>query len=222
MVETSLHQYLKKYFANNNGSIEVPVDGYLIDVIKDDTLYEIQIKNFYTIRPKLERLLNRYKVKIIYPIPKQCWIIVLDKKREKLIRKRKSPKKGRIELIFSELIYIPDLLSNPNFSIQVIFTNEEELRMDDGKGSWRRKRVSKVDRCIISIESTKDLFFPVDYLRLIPFESKETFSNRDLAEKLNLPIRLARKMSYCLRSVDLIRIVGKRGNELIYKKNSSG
>ncbi len=146
---------------------------------------------------------------------------MFDKKRGEPIRKRKSPKKGRIELIFHELIYIPDLLSNPNFSIEVIFTNEEELRRDDGKGSWRRKRVSKIDRRIISIESTKSLLFPKDYLRLLPFKPTEEFSNRDLAKKLDLPIRLSRKMTYCLRSVDLIKIAGKRGNELIYKINTS-
>ena len=140
MSESSLHSSLKNYYAKDGGQQEVSINGYMIDVIKDDILFEIQTKHFSSLKNKLSIVLEDYKVKIIYPISKKLWIIVLPKKGDKPIRKRKSPKRGRLESLFNELIFIPGYLSHPNLSIEVIFTVEEELRRDDGKGSWRRER----------------------------------------------------------------------------------
>ena len=218
MSESSLHSSLKNFYAKNGGLQEVSIDGYMIDVIKDDTLFEIQTKHFSSLKSKLSIVLEDYKVKIIYPISKKLWIIVLPKKGDKPIRKRKSPKRGRLESLFNELIFIPGYLSHPNLSIEVIFTVEEELRRDDGKGSWRRKGVSIIDRRLITIEGVKELKFPADYQELVPYLSTNEFSNRELAIKLGIPVKLARKMTYCLRTAGILRNCGKRGNNLLYKK----
>jgi len=218
MSETSLHYSLKDYYAGNDGTNEVIVDGYSVDVIKGNIFYEIQTKHFYSLKPKLKHLITYNPVRVIYPVALKRWIIVYPENGNQPIRKRKSPKKGRLELIFNELIYIPDLLSHPNLSIEIIFITEEEIRKDDGKGSWRRKRVSIVDRKLVSIESTRKLQYPYDYLNIVPYDLSYEFSNKELAKSLKIPIPLARKITYCLRSMNLIRITNKSGNTLLYKK----
>src|SRR5688572_30856194 len=47
-------------------------------------------------------------------------------------RRRKSPKKGRVEDLFWELVSIPQLLMNPNFSLEVLMISGEEVRRYNG------------------------------------------------------------------------------------------
>ena len=51
---------------------------------------------------------------------------------------------------------------------------------------------------------------------LKPTSLKAPFTNRDLANTLKKPINLAQKMSYCLRKMGIINVVGKRGRSFIY------
>jgi hypothetical protein len=53
--------------------------------------------------------------------------------------RRKSPKRGRLEDLFWELVSIPQLLSNPNFSLEVLMIRGEEVRRYEGKRAWRRR-----------------------------------------------------------------------------------
>ena len=219
MRESSLHQSLKDYYSKEGGNQEVAINGYLIDVVKNHTLFEIQTKKFSSLKGKLKTLLKTNKVKVVYPIPILKWIIHLPHKDiDQAIIRRKSPKHGRIELLFNEIIYISNLITDPNLTVEVIFTQEEEIRRDDGKGSWRRKGVSILDRRLIEIYSTKEMRYPKDYNNLIPFNSSKTFTNQELAATLGIPIKLARKMTYSLRTMGLLKNVGKHGNNLLYKK----
>ena len=56
------------------------------------------------------------------------------------ISKRKSTKKGKLT-DFRELVRIPDILGEDNFSLEVLFI-DEEVRCNDGKGSWRRRGIA--------------------------------------------------------------------------------
>jgi hypothetical protein len=46
---------------------EVKVDGFIVDIVRDNTLIEIQTGNFSSIRNKLEKLVRNYKVILVYP-----------------------------------------------------------------------------------------------------------------------------------------------------------
>jgi hypothetical protein len=53
-------------------------------------------------------------------------------------------------------------------------------------------------------------------LELIPAELERPFTNRELAAALHCPVGLARKMSYTLRQLGLLAVVGKRGREYVH------
>ena len=73
--ETSLHAALKDWAGKPGDRFEFPIDGYLIDIVRDDLLIEIQTRNFSMIKAKLERLLENHKVHLIHPIAQEKWII---------------------------------------------------------------------------------------------------------------------------------------------------
>ena len=70
-------------------------------------------------------------MRLIYPIASEKWIVKLDEGRENEVSRRKSPKRGNIVQLFDELVSFPRLLANPNFSLEVAFIQEEEVRYHD-------------------------------------------------------------------------------------------
>ena len=219
--EKSLHAALKFWYAQPGDCFEVQVDDFVIDVVRGEMLVEIQTRNFSAMRRKLERLLPHHPVQVVHPIAREKWI-VRETADGQFIQRRKSPKRGRIEEVFRELVRIPDLLMQPNLMIEVLFTQEEEIWRDDGKGSWRRKRWSIHDRRLLAVVDNAIFVNPSDYLALLPPDLPQPFTNRDLATALGLRLNLAQKMSYTLRKAGLLEVAGKRGNALLFGSKNMG
>jgi len=217
MTEYSLHSEVKAYYSVLGDELEVKVnDGFVIDVLRDDLMIEIQTRNFSAIRKKLSKLIIDNRVRLVYPIAKHKWIVYVTKSGE-VVRRRKSPKKGKLIDLFIELVHLAYLVKNKNFSFEVLLIEEEELRCNDGSGSWRRKGVSIKDRRLLAVFDSVFFENSRDFLRFLPFELDESFTNKLLAKKLGVSIRLAQKITYCLRKMDLISIEGKKSKEYLFK-----
>jgi hypothetical protein len=208
--EKNLHASLIQWASKPGDRFEVEIDGYIIDIVRDDLLIEIQTKNFSGIRKKLINLCDKHKIQLIYPIAQEKWIIKEEADGER-IRRRKSPKRGRVEDIFSELIRTPIILKEPNLSICVLLVELNEVWKNDGKGSWRRKHWSIDNRYLIDVQEIHEFHQPKDLMRLLPPTLPDPFTNNDVAAHLGITKSLARKTTYCLRKMEEIKIVGKRG-----------
>jgi hypothetical protein len=58
--EKPLHASLKQWYAQPGDRFEVAVDGFVIDIVRDDLLIEIQTRNFASINSKLCKLTQSY------------------------------------------------------------------------------------------------------------------------------------------------------------------
>ena len=215
--ETSLHAALKAWYMQNSDQVEVPIDGFVVDIVHGDLLIEIQTRHFSSLKQKLSRLTQRHPVRLVYPIPQEKWIVRLAADGLTPISRRKSPRRGRVEHLFLELVSFPELATQPNFSIEVLLTKEEEVWQDDKRGSWRRKGWSIADRRLVNIVASILLESPGDFLALLPPELPIPFTTLDLARALHQPRYLAQKMAYCLRAMGIVEVVGKRGNAWLYQ-----
>jgi hypothetical protein len=213
--EKSLHAALKSWYADDGGRLEVDVQGYVIDIVRDNLLVEIQTGNFSAIKLKLNKLLADNHVRLIYPIAVDRWIVKIDQDGHRLSR-RKSPRRAAPVNLFNELVYILPQVAHPNFSLEIVLIQDEEVRCDDGKGSWRRKGWSIRDRLLLDILDSSVFSQPDDYRVLLPPDLPEAFTTAELAARLRHSTRIAQKMAYCLRYLEVIRIIGKRGNALVY------
>jgi hypothetical protein len=214
--ESSLHAALKTWYARPGDRFEVPVDGFIVDIVRDGLLIEIQTRNFSALKAKLPRLVERYPLRLLYPVAREKWIVRLDAGGQMQLSRRKSPRRGTIEHLFLELVRIPTLAVHPNFSLEVLLTKEEELWRDDGRGSWRRKGWSIADRRLVEVVQTISLNGPDDFRALLPAALPRPFTTRELARAIGQPAYLARKMAYCLRHMGAIETVGKRGRSWLY------
>jgi len=214
--ESSLHSELKLWYKEPSDQLEAPVENFIIDIVRDNLLIEIQTKNFSIIKKKLETLMTNHKILLIHPIVKDKWIINVDFQSNRTISKRLSPKHNSYIDIFEEMIRIPELISNPNFTLELPLVQIEEYRRKDGNGCWRRNGWSIYDQKLVKILEKRAFYTPMDFLMLKPTSLKTPFTNMDLAYSLKKPLNLARKMSYCLRKMGIIKIAGKKGRSLIF------
>ena len=213
--EKPLHASLKQWYARPGDQFEVPVDGFVIDIVRDDLLIEIQTRNFSSIKSKLNKLALSHPVRLIYPIVQEKWIVRLPVNGGEVMR-RKSPKKGRVEDLFWELVSIPQLLSNSNFSLEVLMIREEEVRRYEKKRRWRRKGWLIEGRRLLKVVDQRLFVASTDWLRFLP-QGLESFTTSDLATGMNTRRDLAQKMAYCLREGRMIELIGKRGRANLYR-----
>jgi len=217
MNESSLHSAIKEWYSLPRDKFEVKISQYVADIVRGDLIVEIQTMNFSAIKNKLENLVQKHKVRLVYPIAERKCIVHIDKSGE-VVSRRKSPSKGKLTDLFRELVRVPQLIKEVNFSLEVLLIDEEEIRIDDGRGSWRRRGASIKDRTLISV-NTRILFEnSIDFLKLLPEELHETFTNKELARSKKVSVRTAQQMTYCFRRSEMIRVIEKRGKELVFQK----
>ena len=214
--ERSLHASLKELYTTGDARTEVSVDGFVVDVVRNGLLIEIQTRNFAAIKNKLLSLLKKHHLRLVYPIPRKKWIVKETPDGTKQLSRRSSPKRCGFEDIFDELIRIPNIIAHSNFSIEVLLIEEEEVRRQDGKGSWRRRGWSIVDRKLIDVVDRRLYENPSDFLRFIPDSLERPFRNSDLVEALGISRRLGQRLTYCLRKMNALKTVGKKGNALLH------
>jgi hypothetical protein len=215
--EKSLHAAVKRWYAQDGDTLELPVDGYHIDIVRPDplTLIEIQTRHFHAMKPKLNALLPHYRVHVVHPIAVQRTITLLDAEAKRELSRRKSPKRGRVEEVFRELVRIPDLMSHANFTLEVLLIHDEEIRRDDGQGSWRRKKQSIYDRRLLDVVGSVALTCVDDARALLPPTLPEIFTVNDLAKAAKLARPLAGKMA-CGKWVGLCWWANRGGRMCIH------
>lgn len=219
--EKPLHASLKRWYARSGDRIEVPVDGFVIDLVREDLLIEVQTRGFSSMKQKITTLLDLgHRVRVVHPIPIDKWIVKVDADGTVLSRRR-SPRHGNPTDVFAELVSFPNLLADPRLEIDVILTNEEEYRRYTPNRSWRRKGWTIEERRLIDVVDTLLISNTDDLAALLPAGLSDPFTTADLATELGRPRRSAQQMAYCLRIADVIVAVGKRGNAVEYRVVSS-
>ena len=218
MNEHSLHSEIKKWYSLPGDNFERRVDGFIIDIVRGSLLIEVQTGNFSAIKKKLAALVGNHKVRLVYPIPELKYLVQIDNFGE-IISRRKSPKKGKLVDLFFELVSIPAFISEENFSLEVLMIEEEELRCNDGKGSWRRRGASIKDRRLLRVTGSISFRSERDFLRFLPADRGALFTNRKLARDSGISISLAQKITYCLRKNGIISRTRRTGKEIEFQRS---
>ena len=215
--ETSLHRELKFSYAEWGGRTEAEIDGFVADGINSKgEVIEVQTGSLGPIRKKVIKIASQKKIRIIYPAIITKYIEVYNFKN-KFQYRRKSPRRGTAWDIFNSLVYAPDLPLVSNLVIEVVLIDAIEHRVDDGKGSWRRKGKSIKDRRLLAFHDKIILKKPKDYLKFLPFKKKDNFTTALLGEKAGIDKTIAGKTLYVLFKMGLVDRIGKQRNAWVYR-----
>lgn len=213
--EKSLHAQLKDWYELPGDRREVPVDGFVIDLVRGDQLIEIQTRNLGAMRRKLDRLTLDHAVHVLYPVATRKWLTKIDEHGE-IIDRRVSPKRGTVLDIFGELVGIPLLLSRSNLTIEVVLIEEDELRRHEPGTRRRRKGWATLERRLLDVSESVRLDGLPQLVGLLP-ELPESWTTAELAKLAGINRRLAQQVAYCLRKTETAAMVGKEGNAVVYR-----
>jgi hypothetical protein len=215
--ERPLHASLKQWYTRRGDGIEVPVDGFVIDLVRGDLLIEVQTRGFSSMKRKLTALLELgHRFRIVHPVPVDKWIVKIDGDGT-ILGRRQSPKHGKPTDLFAEMVSFPELLVHPNVAFEVVLISEEEYRLHTPGKSWRRNGWSVLERRLVEVLDSVVVDGAGDVLGLLPTDLPDVFTTADLADGLGRPQRSAQQMAYCMRKAGLLLVVGKRGNTIEYR-----
>ena len=219
--EKQLHAALKAWYVRPGDQVEVAVDSYIIDIMRGDLLIEIQTRSFSALKRKVTELVKQHPVRLAYPIAMEKWIVRMPEKGDRILGRRRSPRRGIPADVFEEMVSFPELISNSNFSIELLLIQEEEVRRQDRRRGWRRKGWTIDERRLLKVLDRLVLETPADVAALIPEDLVTPFTTSDLALAVGRPRRLAQRMAYCLRAMGCITPAGKQGNAILYTRTDT-
>ena len=215
--EGRLHADLKRLLMQEGDRAEVPVDDYVVDVVRGALLIEIQTGAFAPLRRKLEDLLERHRVRVVTPVTRARTVVRLDADGRELGRRR-SPKKGRLEDVFERLVGLAPLLAHERLELELVVTDEIEQRVHVPGAVWHRKGWVVCGRALDAAVERRLVRGANDLATLLPHGLPPPFSTADLAAAAAMPRALAQQMLYCLTHAGAVVRVGKRGNSHLYRR----
>ena len=215
--ETTLHEQIKLAYAEGAGVPEQEIGGFYIDVVTDHELIEVQTRGIGKLRRKIVALSPHHPIRIVHPVARETVINKLSAGGE-LISSRRSPKRGRAEDAFREIVSIADLLPDPAVTIDVLIVDVVETRIDDGTGSWRRRGVRIAGRALARIVEMRRFCTAADFLSVLPARFHGArFTNADLIAAAGLPYRTIQPITSTLRKMGVLSVVDRAGRHTVYE-----
>jgi hypothetical protein len=126
--------------------------------------------------------------------------------------------------LFHELVAFPELVTHPNFRLELVMIREEELRgpVPDGARYRYPRDWWRLDRRLIEVIETIRIDTPADLLELLPVGLPSAFTSTDIASASRRTRHLAMRATYCLQRSGAARCIGRRGRAQVYEAVSSG
>jgi hypothetical protein len=192
--EGSLHRGLKDWLAEPGDRFEVPLAGFVVDLVRGDLLIEIQTGSLGALGPKLDHLLDHHRIRVVHPIVVTRWLQVGEAKP------RRSPVRGGVWNVFDALVSLPTLLDHPGLELQIALVEVTEQRSATER--VRRGRRGRVlDRRLERVVDHHLFTGGAQLLALLPRDLPSPFTAADLARREGLPAALARRACYVLRHI---------------------
>lgn len=216
--ERTLHAALKQWMAPDPTHREVALEGLVADVFDGQRVTEIQTRNLYALKSKLDRLLPHYPVMVVHPLAHRKTLVWVDPDTGAATKPRRSPKTGRFWDAFHELYSLRPYLNDPHLTIRLVLLDMEEYRLQDGWGRGGKRGSHRVERLPGTLYSTADLHTSADYAALIPDDWGAAFTCADVAAHLRVRRRLAGEIINVLYTVGAIQRLGKNRNAFVYAR----
>jgi hypothetical protein len=216
--EKTIHSVLKYYYAPNSDYHEIKIGGYVADICVDGEIFEVQTRNFNTMRDKLKFFLEEHDVTIIYPVAHTKWLSWLDMETGEIAGRRKSPKTGTIYNIIPELYRIKMFIKNPKLHFIISLIDVEETRYLNGWSKDKKRGSSRMDGIPVDIFDEVRIDEPSDYMVFLPKSLPDKFTSGDLGSAVHIPVNRASTLLNVLLEAGVVERVGKAGNSYVYKR----
>lgn len=218
--EKSIHKYLKNMLEPDEQYHEVKVGQYIADIKHDNKIIEIQTQNFKKLLPKLEYYIkNGYEIAVVYPIIHRKIINWIDPVSMGVVDIRKSSRIGVIQDSFKELYWILQYIVNEEIELKIILIDANEYKYLDGRGQNQKIKATKIDKLPTQIINTVDIRSINDLRVFVPDTLDNNWTSKDYVKVTKCNKRWVSSGLKMLRENNIIEMIGKQGNAIIYKTN---
>ncbi len=190
-------QLSKQWYARDGGETEVRVDGYIVDVVQDGCLIEIQTGSFALDQRQATALTQTHRVLLAYPVALESWLVQPTTDGARPVR-RKSPKRGSALALFAELVSFPGLITESQLRDRYRVHARGRSAAPGCPRGWRRHGWVVDDRILLEVVEAQRYREPSDFASLLPDELGASFTTADLACALRRRRAFSQKMAYCL------------------------
>lgn len=232
LAEKQMHSALKTFICPDESCHEIKIQDsplfissnredqknrrYVADILKDDTIYEIQTGGFSPLREKIKWILENttYRVVVIHPIAETKWVSKIDKDG-KISGRRRSPVHGKVEDIASELYFFTEFLSSPRFSLIILMMEAEQyVRAKDKRG----RRLRKYELIPIALTGAYVFASAQDYSCFLPDSLPDPFTVKQYSTHAGIFGMSAYSITKTLCALGLIEQTDNIGRAKAYKR----
>lgn len=217
--EKMLHSILKYAIEPNDNFHEIKRYGSVVDILREDEIYEIQTRSFYKLRPKLDKFLPAHRVHLIYPIAKTKILHWVNPETGEISEGHRSPKKGSALDALFELSAIRPYLTNENLTVHLLLLNMEEYRYQNGYGKDKKRHATRMERIPLSLCEEVTLTAPRDYLSafLPPDLIGVPFTQKAYEKATRLKSRYAYSALQILIDQGVLAHIANEGKAFVYQ-----
>lgn len=239
LAEKQMHAAIKRFICPDESKHEVLIDGsagcinngevndgkakrkrrFVADILSGNTIYEIQTGSFSPLRDKIQWILDNtsYNVLVIHPIAETKWVSLINSKSGSIESRKKSPQKGRVEDIASDLYFFRDFLSSPRFSLVILMMEAEQYKKNMQTDGRKRPRYRKYELIPISLLRAHIFKSVEDYKYFLPDSLPNPFCVKNYSEKTKIRGIDAYSIVKTLLHIGLIEEAGRLGRAAAYK-----
>ena len=217
--EKPLHKMLKRTVSDDEACLERRVGAYVADVYEDGRIFEIQTGSFYPLREKIAYFLNETEnaVTVVHPIVEMLNIVRVDPDTGEVLRRAKSPKKGRPSEVICELWYLRDVFPHERLTVALPLLHAEEYRYSE---RMRYRREGKYDALLLpqSMREWVEIRTLEDVKGLLPdaLRAEGSFTAEQFGKVMGLPRGRRRAVALLFLCQSGICTREKQGRAYVY------
>lgn len=210
--EKGVHSALKHYYEPDVTCHEIPVGGYVADIVGENGVIEIQSAGFVKLKSKLEAFLSAARVTVVWPCVVRKRLITVEPSTGEVLSVRRSPKKVSEYKLLGELWGLGELLGHPRLSIIAAQIEADEYR-PAGQAKTRRRKgaLNGVERIPTALVGELHFDCPDDFRQLLPPSLPQRFTMSQLASASGLTSLQTSGAVKALLQLGIIAEDGKEG-----------
>ncbi len=216
--EKTLHSFIKHFYEPNTDFHEIKYKNKVCDIYDGQRIFEIQTRQFFKLKSKLDVFLEDIPTTIVYPIPYIKYLSWINVDTGEVSKARKSPKQGKAIDSITELYSIKQYLNHPNLSIHLVFFNLLETRYLNGWSMDKKRGSHRADRQPTEYIKTVELKNAEDFDCLLEGIITEPITSKSLSKDLKISQRKAQMCLNVLNHLNRIEEIGVNGRLKQYKQ----
>lgn len=214
--EKTLHAVLKRALEPHDSYHEINCGPYVADIWGPQGFIEVQTRQLYRLREKLELFLTLAPVTVVYPVPAVKRVIWVGEDGS-MSEPHPSSKKYQAWEILPELAGLTGLIGREGLEFLILLLEVEDYRLLNGWSKDKKRGSTRLDRMPVDLLGELRLRCREDFRALVPESLPETFTMSDFRKATRFRDRKASLSVKVLTELGAVEKIGKEGRAFVYR-----